>query len=852
MQNTISPVGEGVEGFAEPFKNRAVLPLSMSEYDDLHLMAHELAHISQFEILYGGFWRSPRLLKAMGGVVPLWVMEGQAEHVAHAVLEREWSSYDRMILRDAALYDYLYTLRELQNFSPLYRHVYLGYKISHYAIDYLTEVEGERVNFRLLRSLRNNLDPIKAFEVASTEFAGLHDFDRKMRNRIKEETRDFTQGRDSASDSGTEIIGGDYHCRTPVPDGEGGFYYVSDRWLRNEIYRHTPDGEKKVLKGFFGSKVDTLVSGHRYDRIIDYSPGSGLLAFIAGRNHRNYLCLHDTVSNDTVMVHLEDLHEPRSPALSPCGKKVIFTALKDAMRNIFVYETGSGSLRQVTSDRLVDYGPVFLDSGRILAATERNLSTDLRVIRTDEGTAEWLTDTPSLEIHPHISPEGEVYFISDPDGVFNIYRLSSGGGETPVRVTNLKGGAFGVSSYRDGVIASCYYDGSYRIVSFTLEAAASGKAAGSAETEPEVADPDNGSRDYAYELSEEEYRVYEARSPFSTDFFLPSFLYSTDIGFVGGGYYMGSDMLGVHNLSLYLWGWPGLYEWSAGYMFQKWRPDIFISVAGDGEEFKARDAAGDIHEFYETGYSVSAGLSYPLRRISAVSLWTRFASDKLRNETTGDLFRETETGAGVEYIRSTAVLKPFHTVRGSVFSLSAYAARPLETYGVDFNRYEASLRNYTPLTRHLTVASRAFAGRREGPDASLYSLDTSISSFAASRYRLRGYPRRAFRGQNIFSSNLELRWLVLDRLNRHIYFMWPDMNIYSASIRLFTDAGTAWDGDRFPEQSGMWGFSWGGGFQLNLYLLQLAPVYLSVDFSTPYDSSTWRSSVVFSSGYITW
>ena len=53
-------IPEGVGAFAEPARNRMVLPIDLPDEKLQNLIAHELTHIFQYEILFGGRL-SPRL-----------------------------------------------------------------------------------------------------------------------------------------------------------------------------------------------------------------------------------------------------------------------------------------------------------------------------------------------------------------------------------------------------------------------------------------------------------------------------------------------------------------------------------------------------------------------------------------------------------------------------------------------------------------------------------------------------------------------------------------------------------------------------------------------------------------------
>ncbi len=847
LQNRIAPVSSGVQGFCELFKNRMVIPVGYSKYDINHLIAHEYVHIAQFEILYSGFWKSARLVKGLSGLEPLWIMEGMAESVSHRILNRPWSSYDRMILRDAVLYDYLYKLRELQNFSALHTDIYLGYKEAHSAMDYLTEKEGEDVNFRLLKALRNNIDPVKAFEIAAEKFAGLSAFDLKWKKDLKNKVNSFVEGKDKAQDVCDILISDKYNSLNTVPAGNGNFYYVSDRWLTNEIYLHTPEKEIKVLSAFFGCSVRRLVTEKRYDRIIDYNPKMNLLVFIANEKQKSCLFIYNTVTKKNKRIKL-DLNEIRSPCISNDGMRIVFTALKDAGRNIYIYEIDSERIVKVTEDEFIDYGPVFSnDNEDILAATERNLNTDLRIINIDTGESKWLTETPYNEIQPVYSESDEIYYSADKNSVYNIYKYEVNNSTSHV-ITNIRGGAFFPHVDEKGdILCSCYFNNSFKITQIPLPPYIKGGKAGFNDESFEVKTTRAYIKEPSSETLPEDIIIGgKFKKRFSTDFFFPSFLYSTEIGFIGGGYYRASDILSNHNVDLYGWAWPGTYEVSAQYIMRKYRPDIFLSLSSKGEGYLLVSEEKE-DEYRESLSECILGYTYPVDSFWSISNWITAGTEDSENITTREKTLSTETGIGVELIRRTALLDPFHVLRGSLFSISAYSARPIEKYAVTYNRYDCSLRKYISFSHRLTLANRLYFARVEGEDREDLKLGSSGGFINIPRYSLRGYSSSSFTGENLGSLSSELRFLLFPRIKGHIYFMWPDINIYSLSIKLFGDMGTCWN-DNIDD----YGKSWGFGFKLNIYLIQLAPIYINAEFARPVDEPKWKYYWTFSSGYITW
>ncbi len=838
-QNRIAPVGEGTEGFSELYKSRLVIPNRNSNYDMEHLMAHEYTHIAQFELLYGGFWRSAKLIKGLTGLVPLWIMEGQAEHVSHEILDRNWSAYDKMVLRDAVLYDNLYNFRELHNFNAIYKDVYLGYKQGHSAIDYLVEEEGPEINFKLLRSFRNNIDPMVAFEEAVESFASLRDFNLKWQDDLETRVKEFVKGKEKGEDIYTTRLNeGKYAVLNPVSSGRG-LYYVSDKWGPYEIYKYKPEGEKKrVIKNFFGSEVDSLVTGRRYDRIIDYNSNSNILTFCANKNNRSYLYLYRPGNNSIEKIDFKNLSELRSPSLNEQGDKIVFSGFKNFKRDIYVYNINTRQLKQITNDKYIDYGPVFKNSDReILVSTERNYSTDLREIYLENGVSKWITDTPANEIHPIEGPEDKIYFSSDKNDVFNIYEYDSSK-SLKTALSNVTGGLFYPNLFNSNtIIFSSYFDGSYKIQISSFP---------ENEILPELKRRHYGSLEAKGDFELENARFSDPEFNFSTDLFLPSFLYSTEIGFLGGGYYRGSDILGHHTLDFYGWAWTDVYEISGQYILKKWRPDIFVSGIFDRQTYALKNEDGETEIESDRRNRGTVGYSYPLSSNLRVSNWVRVIDRNIQNDTTGEkILNYTDTGLGAGIIRNTVFLEPFTAFRGSITEFSVFTSPRLLKNDLRYNTYMANIRKYYPLSHRLVLASRFNYSRRTGPDGGDFRL-------AGTGTELRGYAKESFRGKNRSSVSAELRYMLFPDLNWHFYFMWPDINIYSLSVKAFTDAGSCWNDSFFPSSPDEWGNSFGLGIKLNLFLLQQAPIYINVDYARPYSGGSWKTYVTFSSGHVTW
>jgi hypothetical protein len=127
---TLELLGEGVGGFTEMYKNRVVIPFTGSYEELRHVVVHELTHVFNFDMLYGGLLESI-FTRQYVYALPLWFLEGLAEYVSES-----WDAEAEMVMRDAAIHGYYFAL--YQNGQG-----YLAYKQGQSVIRYIADKYGE-------------------------------------------------------------------------------------------------------------------------------------------------------------------------------------------------------------------------------------------------------------------------------------------------------------------------------------------------------------------------------------------------------------------------------------------------------------------------------------------------------------------------------------------------------------------------------------------------------------------------------------------------------------------------------------------------------------------------------------
>ncbi|HWV35365.1 MAG TPA: basic secretory protein-like protein, partial [Thermomicrobiales bacterium] len=99
-------IDEGTGAFAEPIRNRIVIPFTGAQAEFEHVLTHELVHAFQFDVLYR---RGLMTDAAPFARPPLWFMEGMAEYLSIGHVDAHTQSW----VRDASLAGYLRTIEQM-------------------------------------------------------------------------------------------------------------------------------------------------------------------------------------------------------------------------------------------------------------------------------------------------------------------------------------------------------------------------------------------------------------------------------------------------------------------------------------------------------------------------------------------------------------------------------------------------------------------------------------------------------------------------------------------------------------------------------------------------------------------
>ena len=195
QQQNIEPgeLPEGVLAFAEPYRDRMVLPIDEPSDALYRLITHELTHIFEFDII-------PRSLLHRG--LPLWVDEGLADHMTGY-----WQPFDLMSVRDAAIADIIPPMSDFQ--GQAFVDGRLPYNLGHAAFEFIEARWGKEGLRQFLFALRKAVIGggesayEEAFRLKPEEFD--EQFEKYLKDRFKpfrDKERPADYGRDLAPKPG--------------------------------------------------------------------------------------------------------------------------------------------------------------------------------------------------------------------------------------------------------------------------------------------------------------------------------------------------------------------------------------------------------------------------------------------------------------------------------------------------------------------------------------------------------------------------------------------------------------------------------------------------------------------------
>ncbi len=362
---------EGVGAFAEPSRNRILMP--MDEPSDLlyRLITHELTHVFQFDIIPTSLIRSN---------MPLWVMEGMADYETGS-----WRPIDLMTVRDAAVADIVPKMTELQDYGQ-FNNARMIYNLGHAAFEFIEARWGKEGVRQFVFSLRKSVigggDNAfeEAFQMKPDEWD--QQFDRYLKERFKpfrDKERPADYGRDLAPNPQkskfTNIL-----SIEPSPSGDLLAAMTGNRKDRelDIVLISTKDGQiiRNLTNGFDQDKGFEYIPtpGMRFNIVpwMSWSPQGDRLAYFVRTEKDRSLILQNVLTRKIeVRIPMNSVDAPESPDFSPDGKLIAFSAARSVISDIYTINVETKEIVNLTKDDFADYAPTWSPDGKSIVYLKR-------------------------------------------------------------------------------------------------------------------------------------------------------------------------------------------------------------------------------------------------------------------------------------------------------------------------------------------------------------------------------------------------------------------------------------------------------------------------------------------------
>jgi len=487
QQENIVPGGaqEGVAAFAEPERDRMVMPLD--EPPDLlyRTITHELTHIFQFDIIPTSLIRRS---------LPLWLNEGGADYETGL-----WVPLDIMTVRDAAVADIVPKMSETDGYGNFNSPRMVPYDLGHAVFEFIEAKFGKEGIRQFMFALRKSVigggeDAYEeALRMKKDEFD--QQFERYLKDRFKpfrDKERPADYGRDlSPNKEKTEFA--EALSIAPSPSGDLIAAVTVNRKDREYdiVLLSAKDGSvvRNMTRGFDKDMGfdHVVLMGERFEMPwIAWSPKGDRIAYFVRTEKERSLILQNVLTRRIEeRIALKAVDEPESPAFAPDGTTIAFAALKSGVGDIYTVDLASKQITNLTNDAFADAGPIYSPDGKYILYNAR-ISGNQKLFRLDldskkktqvtfgtqdETAAQFLDDhtilfsstatDPAVPLEPEVAKNGNIY---------NIWTLDLTTGELR-QYTDALGGNWSAVVLNEGktnrIAFVSYYKGEYGI--HTLE-----------------------------------------------------------------------------------------------------------------------------------------------------------------------------------------------------------------------------------------------------------------------------------------------------------------------------------------------------------------------------------------------
>lgn len=475
FQQTNAIQGEisvGTGGVTEGLRNRVVFPVAPTNQQTNHVLGHELVHAFQYNMIINGDSTSLRNLANL----PLWMVEGLAEYLSVGRID----AHTALWMRDAVLNDELPRIKDLDSgkyFPYRWGEAFWAYVTGKYSDEAIRPLFENTAKYGLKASVPMTL----GISVDSLSEAWRHALkDHYGRWAIKGKKEDLP-GKTLLDDANAGQMN-----ISPVLSPNGKYViFLSEKDLFTTDLFLADAKTGKLMRKVASTASDSHVDQFNYlESAGTWSPDSKRFAFDVYEKGHSVLIIKDIFKGKkTKKLTIPGVPAFSNPAWSPDGKTIVVSGLVHGQTDLYEYNLKTRKVRQLTNDKYSEILPAWSADGKTLA-----FSSDALSLERGRTNGAWTMNLATLDIasgkienldvfsgadnlNPQFDKNGNLYFLSDRDGMRNLYRYDRAN-KKAYQLTDLMTGISGVTPYspaisiaddRDRILYTHYNKGRYII-----------------------------------------------------------------------------------------------------------------------------------------------------------------------------------------------------------------------------------------------------------------------------------------------------------------------------------------------------------------------------------------------------
>jgi Tol biopolymer transport system component len=818
-------IPEGVGAFAEPARNRMVIPIDTTDEKLLQLITHELTHVFEYEILFQG-----KLGKTLTSNPPTWLMEGLASFMG-----QDEDSKDRMVLRDAVVADHIPSITQ----NPT---GYFAYRWGHAVFAYMQQKYGNDGVRDFIYEYRNTLGSSvdralkRAFDVTPEEF------NTRFRTWLRKQYLPALVAKGEPIEYGDPFrintdIYSDEISPVPSPSGDLLAGFTTYKEDVDVVLFNVP--ERKMLKNLtsgYTSKYEypvaqAFTAGPVMGRDIAFAPNGDQVAFFVKKERGRNLVLVNTLTAAIERSVPMQVEQQLSPSYSPDGRSIAFAAFLGNQPDLFIYDLASGSVTNVTQDKFFDAAPVYSPDGKWLVyssviggyaklvklnlanpkeryqltagnwndgdawftpdgkriffssdrQTGRNIEQAAAILENAENRAKREGDTPPAD--PQNFASYNIYSLNLESGDILQYTDVVGGCFTPVVFTG--------ANNKERMVFGSYYKGRYQLFSAPTDRPLHAAEKTTISSAPLLAESRSAFQPpVEVAIDTEKIERTGGFKLFVDDVQVNAGVTSDQLLVSQSVIYM-SDMLGNRRFIAALDSVSSFSNFDFLYLDLQRRWNWGVRLFDNRSFYTTFDQqTGRVlsrqQDYRETG--LLGILSYPLNRYHRLDLAGGYLSRDVFYPTPfpqsdgSTLFlyqerRDNYPTVSASFTGDNTVFKEFGPISGRRYDIGAAYAPDFKGHGTLSADYTMEWREYLQISSRTLLAARVFTGYSSGNAPNFY--------FFGGLNTLRGYDFRSLIGNRAAYANLEFRFPLVDVL------AFPGVVLQGVRGNLFCDIGGA-------------------------------------------------------------